>query len=224
MKDNYYAKGLNSQKLYQVYQTKLPRVQQYLDAEISFVRKHLQGTERVLELGAGYGRIMKELASGCKEIIGIDISPGNVAFGVEYLKNIPNARLHVMDAHDLHFTETFDVVLCIQNALSAMKTQPLEYIKKIMDLTTPGGVAFVSSYSAKFWEHRLAWFHEQAGKGLLGEIDLEQSKDGVIVCKDGFRSVTNSLEDLDAIGSASGYTYEVSEVDDSSAFLVITKR
>jgi len=223
MKENYYSKNLNAQKLYQVYDTKHQRVKQYLEEEILFVKNRLGGTERVLELGAGYGRIMKELSSSCASITGVDISQDNVEFGNEYLSGIPNARLLVMDAHNVEFSETFDVVLCLQNALSAMKTQPLEYIKKVMALLSPGGKAFISSYSAKFWEHRLAWFREQSGKGLLGEIDEEQTGDGVIVCKDGFRAVTLSPNDMDAVGKASGYAYEVTEVNESSIFLIITR-
>ena len=44
---NYYAESLNSQKLFQVYDTALPRIKQYFEAEIDFVRQHLTGTERV---------------------------------------------------------------------------------------------------------------------------------------------------------------------------------
>ena len=223
MKENYYANSLNAHRLYQVYQTKYPRVERYFESEIAFVRKHLRGTERVLELGAGYGRIMKELAPCCEYIVGIDISQENVDFGEEYLIDVPNAELIVMDAHDLCFKETFDIVLCLQNGLSAMKTKPLEYIKTIVGLISPGGKAFISSYSAKFWESRLAWFHEQADKGLLGEIDMEKTRDGVIVCKDGFQATTCSLEDMNAIGKASGFKYEVREVDESSVFLVVSK-
>jgi len=223
MKDNYYAQNLNAQKLYHVYQTKHERIKQYLESEISFVRKNLLGTERILELGAGYGRVVKELAPSCKEIIGIDISEDNVMFGKNYLEGISNANLIVMDAHNLKLEGLFDVVLCLQNGLSAMKVEPINYISKLMNLLAKGGKAFFSSYSPKFWEHRLTWFHEQADKGLLCEIDMDKTKDGVIVCKDGFRAVTHSPEDMDTFGKASGFSYEVTEVDNSSVFLIITK-
>ena len=49
---NYYAGKLNATKLFQVYDTGIERVRQYLEAEIDFVRKDLQGHERILELGA----------------------------------------------------------------------------------------------------------------------------------------------------------------------------
>ena len=226
MKTNYYAKNLNANRLVEVYQTKLHQVKAYLDSEIAFVKDRLRDKEHVLELGAGYGRIMKELAPSCKSIVGIDISEDNVTFGQDYLRGVSNAKLLVMDAHKIEhgaFEAPFDAVLCLQNALSSMKVEPFSFVKKIMTLLSPGGKAWISTYSAKFWPHRLAWFKEQAEKGLLGEIDLEQTKDGVIVCKDGFRAVTHSPEQLTEFGKASGYPYEVYEVDSSSVFLVITK-
>lgn len=223
MNGNYYDENLNAQKLYKVYQTKYPRVKQYLKSEISFVRNHLQGTERILEIGAGYGRIMKELAPNCKTIIGIDISKDNAAFGNEYLSDVPNAQLLVMDAHDLDFREPFDVILCLQNGLSAINAQPMAFIKKCMDFLTTDGKVFVSSYSPKFWDHRVAWFREQSKKGLLGEIDMERTRDGEIICKDGFRSSALSPEEMDRIGKSTGYAYYVAETDQSSIFLVISK-
>ncbi|WP_373898639.1 hypothetical protein ACER0A_005785 [Haloimpatiens sp. FM7315] len=84
--NNYYKQNLNSQKLYQVYETKIPPIKQYLDAEIDFVKDSLSNTQRVLEIGAGYGRIMKELAPYCEFILGIDISKENVLFSKDYLK------------------------------------------------------------------------------------------------------------------------------------------
>lgn len=223
MKENYYDQNLNAQKLYHVYQSKYPRVLQYLEAEISYVRNHLQGSERILELGAGYGRIMKELAPFCKSIVGIDISEDNVKFGREYLKEVRNAELIVMDAHRLRFEDTFDMVLCLQNGLSAMEIEPMGYIQEIVQLLSAGGKAFFSSYSPDFWEYRVAWFQEQAEKGLLGELDLEKTKDGVIICKNGFCSTTYSAKELEMTGRASGYKYQVTEVDKSSIFLVVEK-
>ncbi|NLN49073.1 MAG: class I SAM-dependent methyltransferase [Clostridiales bacterium] len=222
-KGDYYAKSLNARKLFDVYQTKHKRVKQYLNAEIDFVKNNLIATEQVLELGAGYGRIVKELAPHCREIIGIDISEDNVMFGKEYLQNIKNANLIAMNAHNIKFDCSFDAVLCLQNGLSAMRIEPISYIKQLVNIVKQGGRVFISTYSPKFWEYRLLWFQEQADKGLLGEIDMEKTKNGVIICKDGFRATTHSYDELNAIGEASGFGYEVTEVDDSSIFLVINK-
>ena len=219
---NYYAESLNSQKLFQVYNTAIPRIRQYFEAEIDFVRRQLTGRERVLEVGAGYGRIVRALAPSCASILGMDISPDSVILGKEYLKDFPNADMVEMDVHHMHFDQSFDVTLCLQNALSAMRADD-QVIQNILGLLSPGGTAFFSTYSANFWAWRIAWFQEQADKGLLGELDLEKTKDGVIVCKDGFRATTQTPEEYEAIGRASGLPYEVTEVDGSSLFLVIRK-
>lgn len=223
MAENYYAKNLNSQKLWQVYQTKLKRVQQYFEAEIDYVRHGLHGHEKVLELGAGYGRIMKVLAPYSASITGIDISQESVEFGQEYLQDTPNCRITVMDAHKLAFGAEFDAVLCLQNGLSAVKGDTLNLVRQCLEVLSPGGRAFFSTYSAKFWDHRLAWFREQAEKGLLGEIDEEKTKNGVIMCKDGFVATTYSRDDLEKIGQTLGCDYLIKEVDESSLFLVIYK-
>lgn len=136
MKKNYYAENLNSQKLYQVYETSLPRIRQYLEAEIEFVRTRLSGRERVLELGAGYGRIVRELAPFCASIVGVDISEENVKLGKRYLKNFTNADMVTMDVHDMSFDCQFDVVLCLQNGLSAMKADD-KVVRTIIGLLAP---------------------------------------------------------------------------------------
>lgn len=220
--ENYYKEKMSAQKLYQVYDTKIQRISQYLQAEIDFVKNNLSKTQNVLELGAGYGRIIKELAPHCSSIIGIDISEENVELGREYLKEYPNADMVVMDVHNIQLSMPIDVVLCLQNGLSAMRLDSV-IIHRILKMLKSGGVAYFSSYSANFWDYRLKWFEEQATNGLLGEIDYEQTKNGVIICKDGFKAFTHSLEDFKKIGEESGYSYEVQEVDESSIFLTIHK-
>ncbi len=220
--DNYYAGKLNSQMLFQVYETQIPRVKQYLQAEIDFVKENLSKTQSVLELGAGYGRIIKELAPFCGSIVGIDISAESVELGKEYLKDSPNASIVAMNVHKMEFSKLFDVILCLQNGLSAMRADST-VIHKIFETLAPGGTAYFSSYSASFWDFRLKWFEEQASKELLGEIDYTKTQNGVIVCKGGFKATTYSPEDLQKIGEESGYPYRVQEVDESSLFLIIHK-
>lgn len=218
--NNYYADKLNSQSLFKVYDTAIPRISQYLAAEIDFVRRHLMPTDRVIEIAAGYGRIVRQLAPDCAEITGMDISAESIALAKDYLKDYPNAKMVEMDLHQMHFNEKFDVVLCLQNALSATRATP-ETIRNMISLLVPGGTAYFSTYSAKFWDWRIKWFEEQADKGCLGKLDYSKTKDGVIVCVDGFRATTQTPEDLDAIGKMIGLPYEVTEVDESSVFLII---
>lgn len=218
---NYYQDSLNASKLFQVYDTAYPRVLQYLAAEIDFVRGLLRGGERVLEVGAGYGRILRQLADHAASLTGVDISPETVALGTEYLADRPNCALQVMDAHALPYREEFDMVLCLQNGLSALGGDPVALIRRCLEALAPGGTALFSSYSPRFWPDRLRWFLEQAEKGLIGEIDPDKTGDGVITGIDGFRAVTFAPEALEELGAASGCKYRVQEVDGSSLFLIL---
>lgn len=219
---NYYREALNGARLAEVYDTSIGRIRQFLDAEIAFVRSRLSPADTVLELGAGYGRIMRELAPHVAEITGIDIAEGSVAYGRDYLRGAPNARLEAGDAFAHGFRSRFDAVLCLQNGISAIQGQREALVDGALAALKPGGRLFLSTYSARFWDTRLAWFEEQAAKGLLGPIDREATKDGVIRCKDGFCATTASEDELRAIGERAGRPYEIVEVDGSSLFLIMT--
>lgn len=223
-KNNYYKDQLHSEKLCGVYDTSILRVRQYLEAEIEFVIKRLKGTESILELGAGYGRIIKELSSYAGEIVGIDISESTVSYGRKYLGKIENARLEAMDAYTLHYSEKFDIALCLQNGLSAIRGNRRKLVDVTIKAIKKDGTAYFSTYSDKFWDHRLAWFIEQSEKGLIGQIDFEKTGSGIISCYDGFKAYTLSKKELSDIGEETGYEYDIKEVDDSSLFLIITKR
>ena len=151
---NYYKEKLSAQNLFQVYDTQMQRIKQYLQAEIDFVKENLLKSYNVLELGAGYGRIMRKLAPYCNSITGIDISKENIDLGKEYLKEYPNTKMVVMDVHKIHFTESFHVILCLQNGLSAMGADTAT-THEIIKMLASGGTTYFSSYSIKFWDIRL---------------------------------------------------------------------
>ena len=219
----YYGKKLSGARLSEVYNTSIERVRQYLDGEIEFVRRRLRGGERVLELGAGYGRIMKRIAPFVHSVVGIDISGNSVAWGREYLKDHPNCTLLEGDVHGMEYRSEFDMVLCLQNGLSAIKGDPADTVERSLRALVPGGKAFFSTYAPGFWEWRLAWFREQAEKGLIGELDMERTVNGQIVCKDGFTATTFSEDDLQALGKKTGCPFRTETADGSSLFLIIRK-
>jgi 2-polyprenyl-6-hydroxyphenyl methylase/3-demethylubiquinone-9 3-methyltransferase len=130
-----------------------------------------------------------------------------------------------MDAVALGFADhVFDVVACLQNGISAFKVDQRDLIREAVRVTRPGGVALFSSYAERFWDHRLAWFKLQADEGLLGEIDWDQTGDGVIVCKDGFRATTVSPEEFRELAASLDLPCSVREVDESSVFCTLTAR
>jgi len=189
--NDYYAEKLNAQRLVRCYEIAPPRVQQYLKAELEYVLDSFQSGETVLELGCGYGRILAPLASKSGMVTGVDTSHASLLLAREKLKHFPNCFLVSMNAVQLAFPDqSFDCVVCIQNGISAFHVNQQTLIKESLRVTKVGGRAIFSSYSDKFWEHRLEWFHLQSQAGLLGEIDQEKTGDGIITCKDGFTGTT----------------------------------
>jgi len=124
-----------------------------------------------------------------------------------------------MDALDLRFPDDeFDFVACVQNGICAFGVDQEALAREALRVTRPGGRVVFSSYAEQFWPHRLAWFEDQARRGLVGDIDCSSTGDGVIVCKDGFRAGVMTPADFRWLGSKVGVVPVITEVDGSSVF------
>jgi 2-polyprenyl-6-hydroxyphenyl methylase/3-demethylubiquinone-9 3-methyltransferase len=214
---DYYSEKLSAERLQKVYEVAPPRVKQYLEAEIKFVLDHIKPSDRVLELGCGYGRVLGRLAQKASCTIGIDTS-----FSSLLLTDRKQTPVALMDATNTGFCDdVFDVVVCTQNGISAFHVDQRRLIKEALRVTRSDGTVLFSSYSEKFWDARLEWFELQAQHGLLGEIDYEATGDGVIVCKDGFRATTVIPDQFIELTSVLDITPMIEEVDGSSIFCII---
>jgi ubiquinone/menaquinone biosynthesis C-methylase UbiE len=218
----YYDEKLAGERLKKIYDVSTPRIRQYLESEIAFVLGGIHPGALVLDLGCGYGRAIPQIAKKASQIIGIDNSFGNLVYGVEHLRNVSNYGFLCMNAAELGFKpQTFDTVICIQNGISAFHVDQKILIKEVVRVCKSGGAVMFSTYSPKFWESRLEWFQLQSEAGLLGEIDNEKTKDGVIVCKDGFTATTASAERFLELTLDLPAKTEITEIDASSLFCVI---
>jgi 2-polyprenyl-6-hydroxyphenyl methylase/3-demethylubiquinone-9 3-methyltransferase len=127
-----------------------------------------------------------------------------------------------MNAAALGFRDRqFDMVICVQNGISALQVNPRQLLEEAMRVTRAGGTVLFSSYAEQFWDDRLEWFRIQSAHGRVGEIDDEATGHGVIVCKDGFRASTFGPEDFIAVAANFGITPKITEVDGSSIFCEI---
>ncbi len=222
VKKDYYTQQLSAERLRRCYEIAPPRVRQYLDAEIEFVLSRIKPANIVLELGCGYGRVLKQLVERAKTVVGIDTSLMSLHFATEFIGKSSPCYLSAMDAIHLGFhDQTFDMVICIQNGISAFKVDQWKLIEEAIRVTRTGGTALFSSYSDHFWEHRLDWFRLQAKYGLIGEIDEVATGNGTIVCKDGFRATTIGPHVFFYLTSALGVKPVITEVDKSSVFCEI---
>lgn len=218
----YYAEKLSAERLKHCYEIAPPRVLQYLEAEIEYVLNKLNATDRVLELGCGYGRFLQRLLGKSEKVIGIDTSYASLLMAYEFIGNISSCCLVEMDAAELGFKKnSFDAVVCIQNGISAFSVNQRKLLEESVRVIRPGGIALFSSYSEHFWKDRLDWFRLQAKQGLIGEIDEAATGKGIIVCKDGFKASTIGPDDFAALTSSFPVLSKITEVDRSSIFCEI---
>jgi len=220
----YYKDKLSGTRLLKCYEIASPRIRQYLDAEIQFVLSNLHHTDLVLELGCGYGRVMRAVAPSVSMIVGNDASKESLELAQSYMKPYRNYRIVQMDASSMAFPSfTFEAVFCIQNGISAFGVDKKRLIAEAIKVTKNNGTILFSSYSPKIWEDRLDWFRKQSQAGLLGEIDEEKTHDGTIICKDGFRATTVSDSLFVELFSGFGLDTSIKEVDESSIFCKVVK-
>ncbi|MFW9958835.1 MAG: class I SAM-dependent methyltransferase [Candidatus Odinarchaeota archaeon] len=220
---DYYSEHLSSSKLKRCYDIAPPRVRQYLRAEIDYVIEYIRQSDVVIELGCGYGRVLRHILPCSSALIGIDTSYESLKLADEYIGR--SSRCHLFQSNASHLPlldKCVDKVVCIQNGISAFKVDPLCLIEECVRITRKGGSCLLSSYSDEFWNHRLEWFKLQSEEGLVGEIDWSLTSDGVINCKDGFTATTFRREDFTRICDQLGLEATICEVDSSSIFCVIS--
>ncbi len=116
----------------------------------------------------------------------------------------------------------FDLVYCIRNGVSAFHVCRRKLLESAVNITKRGGLILFSSYAEEFWEHRLEWFRIQASNGLIGEIDESSTGNGVIVCRDGFHTITLSMQDLSELSKCLGRKTVIKTVAESRIFCEIT--
>lgn len=218
----YYSDKLSSARLKMVYEIAPPRVRQYLRAEIDFVRAKINPGDMVLDLGCGYGRSLPAFAGDSLMTVGVDSSLASLLSASDVARNLHACYVARMDAATLAFRDhSFDKVICIQNGISAFQLDRQRLIAECARITRPGGMVIFSTYSERFWDDRLEWFRLQAKAGLLGEIDLDKTGNGVIICRDGFKATTVSAEEFFSLATGLNLPCKITEVDESSLFCEI---
>lgn len=218
----YYTEKLAAERLMRCYEIAPVRVRQYLEAEIEFCTSKIMPSDTVLELGCGYGRVLQRLIDKAQTLVGIDTSLSSLQLARKLLRNVSAPRLFCTNAIALGLAnQVCDVVLCIQNGISAFHVDQRALLQEAVRVTRPRGRVLFSSYSEKFWTYRLEWFRLQAAHGLIGEIDEEATGNGVIVGKDGFRATTVSPEAFRVLAADAGVSAAIIEVDHSSIFCEI---
>ena len=123
-------------------------IQEFLDGEIEFIKKHISPKKYVLEIGCGYGRLLKILSPISKKVAGIDFSKRMTRLARKNLKNYKNVDPLLMNADNLTFNdELFDYVVCLDNSFGNMPNIELNVIKEMVRVCKKGGEIIISVFS-----------------------------------------------------------------------------
>jgi trans-aconitate 2-methyltransferase len=104
---------------------------------------NLKGTERVLDVGCGNGKVTSQIAARVHQgsVVGVDSSADMIAFASSHFGPLvhPNLRFEVADARHLPFKQEFDLVVSF-NALHWIPQQH-EALRSILAALKPDGLA-----------------------------------------------------------------------------------
>ncbi|MCP4430248.1 MAG: class I SAM-dependent methyltransferase [Gammaproteobacteria bacterium] len=217
MIDNYYLRRLSGNHLKQVYDLADSKVVAYLKGEIEFCRRFIAPGYRVLELGCGYGRILKSLASSEYHLEGIDNAPDNIELALEHVGLLQNVSVRKADVTSIDSPDnSYDLVLCMQNGLSAFGNNPLNVVRESCRVLNETGKLICCTYSEKIWPDRLKWFREQSNAGLLSPVDEGKTGNNIVVCQDGFTSSAMSRSEFKFISNELNLAHEIYEIESGS--------
>lgn len=107
------------------------------DGSVFMERLALNGTQRVLEVGVGTGRLAVRVAPRCRSFIGVDLSSRTIARARENLAAFSNVRLIEADFLSQAFEGTFDVIFSSLTFMHICEKDAA--FRKVYALLAPGG-------------------------------------------------------------------------------------
>ena len=140
--------------------------------DAAFYARVCEGAGRVLELGAGYGRLLSRLARSRRSIVGLELDPELLRAAERVVRALPirvrtSVRLARGDMRKFAFEERFDRVILPYNGLFCLvtKSDALACFRSVRAALAPGGTFAFDVWNAEP-------FHADAG-AVRGVADPE---------------------------------------------------
>lgn len=125
-------------------------VRTFLRAEIRYLKTHLKKDARVLDVGCGYGRVLKLLQKGSWELWGMDNSSSELRQAKQYIGRAPNIHLVLGDVRKTGFSqEFFDVAYVTGNTFGNLGRSKVPILKELTRIVRKGGSIIVTTYNEK---------------------------------------------------------------------------
>jgi len=124
-----------------------------LHDHLDVFRAHIKRDDSVLELGAGAGRLTKELVPLCGSLLTSDLSPVQLEINRRKMDELGlGSRIsdfRILDVTDLSELPraSYDIVVCTGGVLNYVHDKEKEAIRGILRVTRPGGTAILGVMS-----------------------------------------------------------------------------
>lgn len=146
------------------------------DKEEEFLLENVPKDTIVLDVGCGFGRVIKLLAPQAKKIIGIDNDKKAIEDAKEYLKEFDNVEIFFEDAEKMHFEDkSFDVVLCVGATPVNFGETKKQIYSEIRRILKDKGLFLTSVYNEDALEDRLITYRNYY------EGDFKIKKNGTVI-------------------------------------------
>lgn len=127
----------------------------------------LSSEDRVLELGCGVGRIGREIAPGCAQWTGTDISERMIDHARQRLSDLEHTSFHQLDRSrlDMIGDGSLDKVYSVAVLCHMDKEDLYLYLQELRRCLRTGGLAYVETWNLahpigwKRWEYEVATWH-----------------------------------------------------------------
>lgn len=114
---------------------------EFFTEDINYIKEKLPQGKYVLEVGCGFGRLLKELSAVSSKVVGIDFSSFQLEQAEKELADIPSIELLLMDAAQMKFPDNmFDIVLCLNCSLGNMPGIVDKVLSEMVRVVKPGGL------------------------------------------------------------------------------------
>lgn len=129
-------------------------------------------TESILEIGPGTGRWTQFLASLCKKLILVELSPKCIDFCKERFKDYSHITYHVNDGRSLRMVidESIDFVFSHSSLVHAEEDVVLEYLSQLAKKLKRDGIGFIHHSNIGAYKIYYKIYFRLMNKILKGKI------------------------------------------------------
>lgn len=130
--------------------------------DVEFYARLCEGTQNVLELGCGYGRLIPELVATGTHYHGLELSPELLRMAKRVVRALPERKrarvsLRRGDMRSFHYDKQFDRILLPHSTLFCLPTDcdVLRCLRNAREHLADGGELVLDAYTADDFHYRL---------------------------------------------------------------------